>query len=229
MKHILLCVLLLCLIPFFCFSGDIAAFVNLGFSANGNYFMFAQYGLTETESSPYAELYIVDVKANVFAPYGKKFLSFEESVSPGNSGLGILLTIIEENIALKTQYNINHLATGRILYHLMNGAMNEQPITFRDFVANKSYKIFLYQDASGKGKDVESTFHIKVTITASTNNTKTYTIGHPDYKRKGVKNYKIKQIIVAPDEKSLVFIIEKEEVDTKGVNIRYMVETVRIQ
>ena len=35
-------------------AGDIAQFVNLGFSADSKYFMFGQYGVSETTSSPFA-------------------------------------------------------------------------------------------------------------------------------------------------------------------------------
>jgi predicted secreted protein len=210
-----------------CSGGDIAAFVNLGFSSNSEYFMFAQYGLKEADSSPYADLFIVDVKANIFAPYGTKSLDYKQPVEPGNTGLGALFTIMEQNIALKTRYGIDHLSTGRIVYHLIDGDKNEEPILFRDFISNKHYKILLHQKAAGQGKNVESSFHIDLTITRADGSSKTYTIGHPAYKRKGVKNYKIRQIILAPDEQSLVFLIEKEEADTKGANIRYMVETVK--
>ncbi|MBN2440791.1 MAG: DUF2259 domain-containing protein [Spirochaetales bacterium] len=228
MKQILLSVIIICLVTLSLFSGDIATFVNLGFSGDSRYFMFSQYGLTETTAAPYAELYIVDVKSNIFAPYGEKALSYKQSVEPGNSGVGVLFNIIEENIALKTKYDINHLSTGRILYHLLNGAKNEDPITFRDFISNQNYKVVIRQKSEGKGKNVESSFSLELTITKSSKASKTFNIGHPSYKRKGVKSYKIKQIIVAPDEKSLVIVIEKEEADTTGVNIRYMVETVKV-
>ena len=228
MRLILLSILFICLVTLSVFSGDIATFINLGFSENSNYFMFAQYGLNEATTSPYADLFIVDVQTNVFTPYGKKNLSYKQSIEPGNSGLGALFNIIEENIALKTKYKINHLSTGRILYHLINGKKNEEPITFRDFITKNNYKVYLRQSAEGKGKNVESSFSIEVTITKSSGSSKNCTLGHPAFKRKGVKNYKIRQIILAPDEKSLVFLIEKEEADTTGVNIRYMVETVRI-
>ncbi len=42
-----------------------------------------------------------------------------------------------------------------------------------------------------------------------------------------MKAYHVKQIILAPDGVSLVFLVQKEEQDTNGYNIRYMVETVR--
>ena len=57
-------VFLLCAVPLF--ANDIAWFQNLGFSANSNYFMFGQYGISEENSKPYAESYIIDVGANKF-------------------------------------------------------------------------------------------------------------------------------------------------------------------
>ena len=53
-------------------------------------------------------------------------------------------------------------------------------------------------------------------------------VGLPDYRREGVKSYRIKQIIAGPDEESLVFVVQKIQEDTEGVDIRYMVETVYI-
>ena len=55
----------------------------------------------------------------------------------------------------------------------------------------------------------------------------THTVGLPDYWRKGVRRYKIKQVLLAPDERSVVIVVEREEQDSTGVNIRYMVETFR--
>jgi hypothetical protein len=39
----------------------------------------------------------------------------------------------------------------------------------------------------------------------------------------------MKQIVLAPDGSSLVFVVQKEEQDTQGVNIRYMVETLKVR
>ena len=52
------------------FAGDIARFVNLGFSHDNRYFMFAQYGVKEGTSFPYADLFVVDVPTNRFASQG---------------------------------------------------------------------------------------------------------------------------------------------------------------
>ncbi len=57
---------------------------------------------------------------------------------------------------------------------------------------------------------------------------KDLTVGNPGLARAGVKAYRVKQIILGPDGAALVFVIQKEEADGAGVDIRYMVETVRL-
>jgi predicted secreted protein len=211
------------------FCGDVAIFVNMGFSKDSKYFMFAQYGVRQTGSGSYADLYFVDVNRNVFAPHGQKSVSYDYKTEPGTFGMGALFNIIEENIALKTFYRIDHLRTGRILYHLMDGDKSRESFGFRDFITGNMYTIMLSQSSSGNEKSVTSSFGILFTIQKPSGTSKTYTAGHPGYERNGVKSYRIRQIILSPDSSSLVFVIEKEEVDSGGSNIRYMIETVSVE
>ena len=210
------------------FGGDIAAFVNLGFSDNSRYFMFGQYGILESQSKPYAELYMVDVKANSFTPGGIKKETFSNTIQPGQEGLGALLNLLGSSKSLISRYDIDHLNTGRLLYILLNGEEPKSLLNFRDFNTGAHYTVHLIQAEYGSGKEVSASFHLDVKITTPAGNTKHHIVGIPNYRRNGVRNYRIKQITVSPDEKSLVFLIEKEENDTAGVNIRYMVETVKI-
>ena len=71
-------------------AGDIARFVNLGFSPDSRYFMFGQYGIQEKGSAPWAESYIVDVKANAFVPRGVHKVTGSQPVDPGTDGIGAL-------------------------------------------------------------------------------------------------------------------------------------------
>jgi predicted secreted protein len=74
-----------------------------------------------------------------------------------------------------------------------------------------------------------SSFSLAITIVEKDGRTRTLAAGNSAYRRPGVKAYHIQQIILAPDGNSLVFLIQKEEQDTHGSNIRYMVETVRVK
>ncbi|MBN2875497.1 MAG: hypothetical protein JXM71_10425, partial [Spirochaetales bacterium] len=66
-------------------------------------------------------------------------------------------------------------------------------------------------------------------ISVTTNGSKTtIKAGNPTIKRLGVANYTIREIIVAPDGKTGVVLIEKLEKNEHGSTIRYMVETYRL-
>lgn len=208
------------------FAGDIANFQNLGFSPGSRYFMFGQYGIDEKTSSPYADIYFVDVKSNTFLPQGVKHLKFREPVRPGNDGRGALFSLMEKSYDLTKKYNISHIATGRFLYILLDGEEPKAELNFRDFQSGQRYNIKLSQKSRGEGKKVEAAFHIVLTIEYKSGKSRNLVVGLPNYWRSGVKGYRIKRIILAPDEKSLIFMIQKEEVDSAGPNIRFMVETV---
>lgn len=226
MRTVYLILLVILLSTACIFAGDIANFQNLGFSPDSRYFMFGQYGINEKSSSPYADIFFVNVKSNAFLPQGVKHAQFRESVEPGNDGRGALFSLLEESYNLTKKYNISHIATGRFLYILLDGEEPKEELNFRDFQSGQKYNITLSQKTRGEGKNTEAAFHILLTIEDKSGKTRNLVVGLPNYWRSGVRAYRIKRIILAPDEKSLIFMIQKEEVDSAGPNIRFMVETV---
>jgi predicted secreted protein len=225
-KKVLLsaCILLAALAAW---AGDVAQFDNLGFSADGRYFMFGQHGVLEKTSFPYAELYIVDVPANAYAPQGVKKVSYTKGVEPGATGLGALLNALDDASAQKRQYRIDHLVTGRLLYVLVDGVNPAETLEFRDFQANTKYAVTLVQTSSTKDGQPAAAFTLKITVTGTDGKAKDYAVGNAGLSRAGVKSYRVKQILLGPGA-SLVFVIQREEADSTGVDIRYMVETLRL-
>jgi predicted secreted protein len=209
-------------------AGDVATFVNLGFSEDSRYFMFAQFGVLEKSSTPYADSFVVDVRANSFVSQGVRKVAYTKSVEPGNNGEGALFNLVGDSTALTRQYRINHLLSGRLLYLLVDGGEAIDSLEFRDFLTASSYKVDLLQNATEKGSDAVSSYHIQLTVTQKDGTTHSLDIGNPRIQRSGVKSYHIKQIILAPDGESLVFVIQRAEQDTHGSNIRYMVETAKV-
>jgi predicted secreted protein len=210
-------------------AGDVAQFDNLGFSSDGRYFMFGQHGILEKTSYPYAEISIVDVPANAFVPQGVKRVSYAQGVEPGATGLGALLNALGDTAAQKRQYRIDHLVTGRLLYLLVDGVNPVETLEFRDFQAGTKYSVTLVQTSGLKETVPGAAFSLKLTVTGKDGTAKDYAIGNAGFVRAGVKAYGIKQIVLGPDGAALVFVIQKEETDGTGVNIRYMVETVRLK
>ncbi len=209
------------------FAGDIATFQNLGFSQDSRYYMFAQYGAEEKTSLPYAEAYVVEVAANRFAPGGAEKATYKVPIEPGTDGLGALFKLLSESPQLGKRYGIDHVLTGRLVYILLDGAEPKSQLEFRDFQGKKKYRITLNQSSSGSGDSLKAAFHLVVTVEEPSGRITSHTVGLPDYWRKGVRRYRIKQVLLAPDDRSLVMVIEKEEQDSAGANVRYMVETLK--
>ena len=51
-------------------AGDVATFVDKGFSEDGKYYVFGQYGKTDKKFQGWAELYQVDIAANDYTDNG---------------------------------------------------------------------------------------------------------------------------------------------------------------
>ncbi len=210
-------------------SGDIASYVNLGFSPDSRYFMFGQYGIEEAASLAYADLFLVDVPANTFVRGGTIHGNYPISLQPTQTGSGALYIMLESSADLVAKHRIDHLQQGRLLYILVNGEPPKSLLEFRDFVTGTGYRVSLEQQSSGTGKDISASFHIRVTLTRPDGSQRTYAVGKPDYRREGVKQYRIRQIVLSPKGEALVFLVEKEQIGKTGTDIRYMVETLALK
>jgi predicted secreted protein len=209
------------------YAGDVATFVNLGFSEDSGTFVFGQYGIEEEGSSPYAEIYTVDVDRNEFVETGVLKKRYDDEVTPGQDGHGALMNLLHDYGPMKEKHSIDHLAKGRIVYLLIDGKEPKKRLEFRDFYRGDEYVLTLVQRQFGEGKNVRASFHINLSVTSKEGKTRTYTLGLPDYKRKGVESYRINRVLFSPDEKGLVCVVEKHMWAPEGARIRYMVETVQ--
>jgi len=209
-------------------AGDAAVFQNLGFSPDGRYFMFALYGVKESSSLPYAELYTVDVARNRFVSGGVKKSIGSRPVEPGSDGRGALFNLLADAQSLRRKYGVDHTLTGRLIYILLDGADPRSELEFRDFQTGKKYRIILNQSSLGSGQGVRSSFHLVVTVQDKSGAIRSYTAGDPEFWRDGVRRYRIRQVILAPDDRSLIFALEKELEEPSGADIRYMVEALKL-
>jgi predicted secreted protein len=192
------------------FAGDVATFVNLGFSPDSAYFMFGQFGIDQTAGKPYAETFLVDDKRNDFVDKGVVRKTFDAAIEPGQDAAGALFALVGDQQPLVKKYKIDHLRPGRLLYVLMDGQEPPASLSFRDFKTGASLEVSLNQSSSEAKGTVSSSFGIAVSYTAKEGAVKRVVGGNPDIKRPGVKAYVIRRIIAAPDEKTLVFIVEKD-------------------
>lgn len=222
MKRIIVLFLCISLFAVPLFAGDIPTFVNLGFSANSEYFMFGYYGIDSVTGKPYAEIFVVNTQKNDFTGDGIFRAQYSTQLEPGWNALAGFLDLYNKTTPVIKKYNINHFNQGRLAFLAIDNSADT--ISYKD-TDGSEWQITLHKKVNESPGSVSSSFSIQFTINRA-GSSKTYTAGNPGIVRKNVNNYILRQIIIAPDGKTIVFIIEKEEAGAKGM--RYMVETYRI-
>lgn len=206
------------------YAGDIANFVNLGFSADGSKFAFGQHGLQDKTYRAYAEIYAVDIDSNSFLPNGI-FKTSPSKQTEGKESRITFLALQNRAQAALDKWAISETRQGRILYAQTEENAGNETLFFRDFKTNDEYTVVLHTAQKSK---TESSFYITVEKTKPNGSKITKQVGRPDYIRSGVKNYAVKKILVDDTANALIFIIEKHQHNSSGDSFRYMVEAVLI-
>lgn len=216
------------------FAGDSAVLVDNGFSADGNYYIFGQYGKIDKKFQGWAEIYTVDVLKNDYVD-NEVYRVKPSAVTFDKTGKEVYESLAGKNYLSIKKYNCAQNAPEQILYiREEEKKAGTDEIEFKDFISSVSddqayYKVVLVPTVSGEGINVKSSFYIDIEKLDSKGAVlASQKIGNPGITRKGVKNYKIERIVCDKTGKKLVFIVEKTMEDKTGINIRYMIETARL-
>lgn len=234
MKKLLFAGLLISLFCSALSAGDVASFVDKGFSEDGKYYVFGQYGRTDKKYQGWAEIYQVDIAKNDYVDSGV-FKINPTAVTADKAGVEVYEALEGKNYYYLKDLKCVKANPDHVLYILED--VNKQgtdEIVFTDFNGSSidnpnTYHIQLVPTVTGTGKNVKSSFYIWVEKKDADGNTISKTkVGSPDIVRKGISNYKIERIMCDPSEKNFIFVVEKILQDDAGVSIRYMVEAAKI-
>ena len=209
------------------YAGDVANFVNLGFSPDGAKYVFGQYGLTDGAFRSYADIFCVDVAKNAFLKDGT-FSTVPSASTEGKDSNGIFTALQNSISPYLKKNNIDSALQGRPLYIQAEDEPKLKTLSFRDFETSTAYAIKMNTLVEGTGEKVKSSFYLTVEITAADGKVTRKNVGLPGFMRPGVKDYLVRRILTDDTGKSLVFIIEKTVVAPKGSSSRFMVETLRL-
>lgn len=230
-KVLVVCSLLSVLFAVSLSAGDVASFVDLGFSPDGTRYMFAQYGVQTGTLKPWAELFLVDVPRNNFVSGGRLSYIHDKAVFAGQDGSGAFYKLLAQNAALAEQHNIDFLRQSQPLYIAMDNGehsvVSGDSVEFRDFEGGVSYKADLVPYVEGSGDSLKSSFYINLERKTANGTVKNYVVGTPQIKRPLIESYRIRRAVIAPRDGSLIFVIEMKKRSASGHDIRYMVEAVR--
>lgn len=219
---IMLCLSLV--IHSFASAGDISTFVNLGFSDTSENFAFGTYGI-RPDDRPFAEIYLVDLARNTFLNDGQIVYNGRQSISLGQDGSSTLFKALTLYTDRFTKAKIDLEKQGRLIYVMLGTDTAKSELLFTDFTNDTEYRVVLDQKMVGDG----ASFSIKLDRTGKDGKSQSYSIGRPGLVRKAVSEYRISQIILAPNEKNLVIVIEKTiKTGSGSFSTDYMVETVAL-
>ncbi len=234
MKKLMVCGMLGIFAAFASFAGDSAVLVDNGFSADGNYYIFGQYGKIDKKFQGWAEIYTVDVLKNDYVD-NEVYRVKPSAVTFDKTGKEVYESLAGKNYLSIKKYNCAQNSPEQILYiREEEKKTGTDEIEFKDFISSVSddqayYKVVLVPTVYGEGINVKSSFYIDIEKLDSKGAVlASQKIGNPGITRKGVKNYKIERIVCDKTGKKLVFIVEKTMEDKTGINIRYMIETARL-
>jgi predicted secreted protein len=232
-RAIAVAAILLCGATMGVWAGDVAVFKNLGFSPDSRYFQFAQYGIDSATQNPWVETFTVDVVKNDFTPGGKSRSVFPVGVTLGDDGLKALLAHLEKYGSGRAKWKLDYLQQGRPIYFRVTGeatTADYDNLQVLDYKTGRSYAVTLKKTITPRGAAVSSSFFLTLDIKDKAGKALgSYKVGNPSVVRAGVQNYTVTQMILTPNERSLILVIEKEETDGQGgLNLRTMVETVTL-
>lgn len=230
MKKIISTVITMCLLAASVMAGDVATFVEGGWSSDGKIYVFGQYGKTDKSFQGWAELIEVDIAKNDYADNGY-FSVKPSSVTNGKNGRDVYESLEAKSFYSTKTLNLKPTEPDQVLYlcedPLKKGS---DEINFKDFLGSKiddqkTYSVNIVPTVNGTGATAKSSFYILIEKKDADGNViASQKVGNPDIRRKGVTGYKIEKIMTDKAGKSMIFVVEKTMEDKTGINVRYMVE-----
>lgn len=211
-------------------AGDAAVLVDNGFSSDGNYYIFGQYGRTDKKFQSWAEIFTVDVVRNDYVD--NEFYRVKPSaLTSKKTGKEVYDSLLEKASATTEKYKCTPCKADQILYiREEEKKSGTDEIVFKDFTSSVSddqamYHVQLVPQIDGEGLEVRSSFYINVEKQDADGKVlASQKVGTLSIVRKGVKAYKIERIVCDESGRNLVFIVEKTTEDKTGTNIRFMIE-----
>jgi predicted secreted protein len=211
-------------------AGDMATYVDLGFSADGRTYAFCQYGVQSGTLRPWADLFVVDVPQNNFVSGGRVSFVHDRPIVAGQDGSGALYNIVSRNSALTTRYGVNFLNQGQPLFISLDEPTSPPAhnIEFRDFDSGANFHATIITSIEGTGANLVSSFHINLERTARDGSRRSFVVGSPNVKRSQIVSYRMRKVLISPNNGSLIFIIEMKKQSGQDYDIRFMVEALRL-
>lgn len=229
MKKSFLIAALLCRLLLSLYAGDRAEFVNLGFSSDGDLFMYGQYGVNSLNDGMFADLKVVELQTDTLRSDLGQSRLYRCMIYPEQTGREALYESLKEYATDKgSLVTIDHLSTGRLLYKQIPGEKSDEGIMFRDFSSGIDYSIAVTQRSAGEGSEIKSSLVLSVYQDMDIGEDKRYSVGMMTGYMPGISGFQIKQVLLSPDSRFLLIVVQYEQYREDGNDVRYMVRSVEL-
>jgi predicted secreted protein len=99
---------------------------------------------------------------------------------------------------------------------------------FRDFSSGVDYSIAVTQRSTGEGSEIKSSLVLSVYRDTDTGEDKRYSVGMMTGYMQGRSGFQIKQVMLSPDSRFLLIVVQYEQYEEGGNDVRYMVRAVEL-
>ncbi len=212
------------------FAGDRAEFINLGFSANSEFFLFGQYGKNESGTLLYADVIYHDLVSGENSRELSLSKTYPDSQRSGNNGLSALLMSLKEYNSI---YNVDvdYNQTGTTLYFQLPGQITGDLISFSDYQVGIIYSVSLVMRPRIREPGTNTALAITLFQTLRDGTQSRFEAGSLIKPIQNVYDFQLKQIIVSPQRDYVVLVFQTTEYDENNdtTNIRYFIDSVKIK
>lgn len=202
------------------FAGDAATFINLGFSPDGSFYAFGQYGYYDGSGFPYGEIFIIDVKKNNYVKGGviKVTVQDENGDFEAVSDFHAFLDAYGKAVPLLKQCHI--LVTSPGIEHRAKEAATS--IHWREKGSPRSVTLVEKKTPAPDGEyySDKASFHILLKDKGNQ-----YTLGNINRVRAAVYDYGLPRVFCSANGKAIVSIVSKMSFGFEGPDTRFMAET----
>lgn len=203
------------------FAGDVATFVNLGFSPDGKFFAFGQYGYYDGSGFPYGEIFIIDVTKNDYVSGGVIKETIEHGEVDDVESISSYQAFLSAHAKAAPILNEKQIIIRRPGIE-RNAGKDSNTISWKESGKARSATLNLKKhpsdptDAYGD----RASFNIRFTSQG-----KSFTLGNIKRIRPAVFHYALPKVITSKNGKAVVCIVEKKNFSFEGPDTRFMVET----
>lgn len=206
------------------FAGDRAEFYSFGFLDEGKTYLYGEYGLQESGSLRYSELFRANADSSVVESL---FYAEEDTFTHERTGNAELAFLLESaaSYSVEVEEQVSLLDKGRILYEKVPGSPVSRIMQFAD--NSYSYTVSLIKLRESAVPEKANAFTVILYRTGPGGMQRRYEAGSLTAKLAGIYDVRLTEAIISTEGRTLVLVFQTKEYDPDSgdFHIRYLIRS----